>query len=349
MSASSSFSSLAPSSDPVIVLALTPQVRELFLPGIALAQWGANCHWLDVSKVAPPDWPEALRESAAEILITGWQTPALPRDYLQSERLPLRYVCHLGGSVRGLVPRELLERGVLVTNWGETISYTIAEHAVLLILGALRNVSAWRSYLEASPAERGFAKVKMATRSLRGKRVRLHGFGSIVRQLVPMLQSFQVDLAAYSAGVPVPWIESHGVAARTSLADLAADAEVFVECEALTPESRQSVDETVLSRLPSQAVFINVGRGAVVDEAALIRLAREKEWRVGVDVSQAEPVGPGHPLLTLEEGLISPHIAGPTMDAMPLCGDHALANVARFRRGESVESQVTLAIYDRST
>lgn len=76
------------------------------------------------------------------VLVTGWGTPKLPDSHAALDALSLRHVCRLAGGVKPLVPRRLIERGVLVSNWGESISYTIAEHAVLLVLGLLRNLPA---------------------------------------------------------------------------------------------------------------------------------------------------------------------------------------------------------------
>src|ERR1051326_7019539 len=69
----------------------------------------------------PAEWQRLWTGSPAEILVSAWQTPPL-NGPLKPERLkPLRYVCYLAGSVRRLVPRELLANGVIVTNWGNSI------------------------------------------------------------------------------------------------------------------------------------------------------------------------------------------------------------------------------------
>jgi hypothetical protein len=74
----------------------------------------------------------------AEILLTGWGTPLLPTDLAQ--RGKLKYICHVTGGVRGMIPRELFEQGVLVTNWGSAISRTVAEASLMMILACLRRV-----------------------------------------------------------------------------------------------------------------------------------------------------------------------------------------------------------------
>jgi phosphoglycerate dehydrogenase-like enzyme len=101
--------------------------------------------------------------------------------------------------------------------------------------------------------------------------------------------------------------------------------------------------------LPADAVFVNVGRGAVVDEAALIKIALEGNLRVGLDVYQKEPVLPGYPLLNAPNVLLSPHIAGLTEDGFPILCDFAIKNLQRYIKGDEIEGLVSLEIYDRST
>ncbi len=124
---------------------------------------------------------------------------------------------------------------------------------------------------------------------------------------------------------------------------------MLIECESLTPHSRGSVTADVLACLPYDAVFVNVGRGMVADETALVRLAAEKRLRVGLDVFHQEPLPPDSPLAKIPGLLLSPHIAGPTWDAFPRCGDHALGNLRRYLNREPLTDEITVEIYDRAT
>lgn len=283
------------------------------------------------------------------MLVTGWGTPALPDRFVELDDLPLRYVCHLAGSVRAVTPPRLIERGVLVSNWGAAISHTVAEHAVLLILGALRNLPGWQAHLRRPPPERFTYGSELRTLSLRGRRVGLHGFGAIARELAVMLRGFGVRIAAFSEGVPASLFAEHGVEMRTDLQSLFATSDVLVECEALNARTRGSVTASLLRSLPANAVFVNVARGAIVDETALFALAAQGHLRIAADVFQQEPLPSDSPLLDVPNALLSPHIAGPTSDTYRLCGDFALANVERFLAGQAVEGAVDMESYLRST
>ena len=122
-----------------------------------------------------------------------------------------------------------------------------------------------------------------------------------------------------------------------------------MECEALPPQSTGTVTEKHFRLMPEDAIFVNVGRGAVVDEKALTRVAAEGRIRVALDVFEIEPLPGDSPLLNIEGVIVSPHIAGPAGDCFQACGDYALNNVARYLKGQSLNGLVTLEIYDRST
>ena len=276
------------------------------------------------------------------------ETPRVPEALVQSGKLPLRYVCHLTGTVRERISRELIQNGLLVSNWGSAISHTIAEHALLLVLGSLRGMPLWRAHMEAPT---GSAKAAIPTRSLQGKRIGIHGFGAIARHLIALLKPFGVSIASYSAGVPAELYKEQGVSCCESLEELVKDIDIMVECEAWTPQTEGSVNAHILGLLPPGAVFVNVGRGAVVDEVALAKLAAEGKIIVALDVYQKEPLALDSPFFDLPNALLSPHIAGPTQDGLPLCGDHALSNLRHYLAGqpEQIKGRVTLEIYDRTT
>jgi len=141
------------------------------------------------------DWAALLARHRPRVLLSCWSTPPLPADLPVGGTDGLGAVCHFGGTARRLVPRSLLERGLRVTNWGDTINATVAECGLLMILGALRKVT--QSALDLH-VHRGWKASDHYLRSLFGRRVGLHGFGSISRHLVELLRPFGVTIATYS-------------------------------------------------------------------------------------------------------------------------------------------------------
>lgn len=331
-----------------IVAALTGRERALFLEhALARSTFGHPIQFATEDELSPAGWARQLEAWRPEILITGWNTPPLPESWLTRAGCPLRYVCHIVGSVRHLVPRVFIERGGLITNWGERISGQVAEHGLLLALAALRNQAAWAPFIARPVAERQITDLR--TRTLFGLRVGLHGFGSIARSLLPLLRPFGVSFTAYSAGVPEEIFAQHGVRPASSLEKLFAESDVLFECESLTDATRGSVSASVLAALPDDAVFVNIGRGGLVDDAALVREGLTGRLRLALDVVSVEPLTPDSPYCTVPGIVLAPHIGGPTLDRYADCGAHALANVARLLAGGTPTGLITLATYDRAT
>ena len=285
-----------------------------------------------------------LAERGAEVLLSGWSTPPLAADLPIGAEDQLKYVCHLAGSVRNLIPRELIERGLEVTNWGSSASRTVAECGLLLMLSALRRSSYWAVAMHRD----GLWKDRdtVVTGSLFERAVGLHGFGLIARELVKLLQPFQVRIATYAPGVSDAILAKSGVVRARTLEELFSTNDVIVELAPLTPLTFHSVDEMILRAIRPGSVFVNIGRGAVVDEAALVRVAAEGAIQVALDVFEQEPLPLTSPLRGMPNVTLLPHIAGPTKERRRDCGALACRNLERYVNNEPLEARVTLDIYD---
>lgn len=142
-------------------------------------------------------------------------------------------------------------------------------------------------------------------------------------------------------------MRQHGVRPCKSLEELFANSEVLVECEALTAHTAGIVNEAVLKLMPKGGIFVNVARGAIVDQAALDRCAREGKIRVASDVFREEPLPKDSPLRDNPNVIIS----------ILLTHDRLLSTVRRFcvekhfplsgRR--AARRPHNLEIFDRST
>lgn len=331
-----------------ILAALTRRDRSLFLDkAMPNFEQSAHIDYLDESDLAPGNWEKALADRKPEILITGWNTPPLPESWISSENCALTYVCHITGSVRQLVPRSFIERGGIVTNWGERISAQVAEHGLLLALAALRNQASWEKFIGRPIDGRHISDLQ--TRSLFGLRVGLHGFGSVARALLPLLAPFGVTITAYSAGVPEEVFAQHRVTTANTLIELFEQSDVLFECESLTPATAGSVSAQVLAALPTHSVFVNIGRGGLVNDEALAMEGHARRLRLALDVVSAEPLTPSSILAQVPNIVLSPHIGGPTFDRYFECGIYALSNVERALKGETPVGAISLAMFDRAT
>lgn len=328
-----------------LLCAVTPCLRQEFFPSDLATELTAAGYVIreqDPAALSPEVFLRELALINPDVLLTAWGTPALP------ERLPsrLRYVCHLCGSVRDLVTRRHLEAGLLVTNWGGSISRTVAECALFHILACLRRTTAWTIAMHFHGA---WVEPDSRTDSLFERRVGIHGFGRVAQELVRLLRPFSPAVQIFAPDIDEGIARKHGVGIATSLDALFDNNDVVVELAPLLPATRGIVGETQLRRLRPGAVFVNVGRGAVVDEAALIAVASEGRIQVGLDVFATEPLPADSRLRGLPNVSLTPHIAGPTNDRRQDAGAHALANLRAFAAGRPLQAIVTPGVYDLST
>ena len=290
-----------------------------------------------------------LRECKPDVLVCAWAFPTLAEDLDIGGADGLKYVAYLAGSVRKLVPRSLIERGLAVTNWGNSISRTVAECGLLLTLMTMRRASHWALAMHRDGGWKD--GLRTVTQSLFGRSIGIHGFGHIAQQMVPLLQPFGGRISAYSPSVPDEIFAAHGVERCTSLEKLFADNDVIIELAAYSPKNHHIVTEKLLRSIKPGGAFVNIGRGAVVDEEALVRVARDRadDLQIALDVYETEPLPKDSALRGLPNVALLPHIAGPTKDRRRDSTELAIANLERFARGEPMTDLITPEIYDRAT
>jgi phosphoglycerate dehydrogenase-like enzyme/Na+/proline symporter len=331
-----------------ILVALTPAECADFLPAdldnkLRALDATTLVHWNPAGH-APSEFHAKLRETSPEILLACWKTPALPPP----GQLPpaLRYVCYLCGSVKTLVTRAHLEYGLIVTNWGGSISRVVAECALHHVLSALRNATHWTLAMH---CEGAWKNHETQTSSLFGRTIGIHGFGLVSKELIQLLRAFGVRITVCAPDLTPPVATAWQVARAATIDELFSSNEIIVELAPLTPETRGMIREKHLRLIRPGGAFINLGRGAVVDEAALIRVAKEGKINFGLDVFATEPLPPDHPLRGLRNVTLTPHLGGPTTDRRRDAGAFALANLRAYAEGRPPKAQVTPEIFDASS
>lgn len=333
------------SSSITALAALTAEELRDFLPAPLLeearALTASLTHWDTAGRTAA-EFEAVLIAADPEVLLACWKTPPLPAV------LPprLRYVCYLCGSVRRLVTREQIERGLVVTNWGGSISRVVAEWALFHILACLRRAPHWTIAMH---TEGAWKNGGTETASLFGRHIGLHGYGQIARELVQLLRPFHVTITCFAPDLSPEVEAAHGIRRAATLEALFAENDIIVELAPLNESTVGIVQEKHLRLIRPGGVFVNVGRGAVVDETALLRVAQEGKIMVGLDVYGVEPLPVDSPFRGLRNVSLTPHIAGPTTDRRCDAGAFAVENLAAYAEGRPLRAVITPALYDTST
>jgi phosphoglycerate dehydrogenase-like enzyme len=288
------------------------------------------------------DFARELAATDPEVILACWATPPLPTEVPPR----LRYVCYLAGSVRRLVTRAQLERGLLVTNWGNSISRIVAECALFHTISCLRQATRFSLLLH---RDGGWRDDWEKACSLFQRRVGLHGFGPVARALLALLAPFNCNMSVFAPDVDDMVASQYGVRRAGSLEALFAGNDIIIELAPLIPATVGIVTERHLRLIHPGGVFVNVGRAAVVDEEALLRIAREGQISVGLDVFTREPLPADSGFRGLPNVSLSPHIAGPTLDRYADASAFALQNLRAYIVGERPRAVITPEIYDCST
>jgi glyoxylate reductase len=243
----------------------------------------------------------------------------------------LRVVANFGVGYDSVDLEEATRRGIVVSNTPDVLTEATAELTMALLLSLLRRVTEG-DRLVRRRAEWALSPTFMLGEGLAGKTLGIVGLGRIGREVARLAEAF---------GMRVVHTRGSGHYEELPLDRLLAEADVVSLHVPLTPETRHLIGERELELMRPSSVLVNVSRGPVVDEAALVEaLARGHIAGAALDVYEHEPdVGAG--LLELENVVLSPHLGSSTHAAREamgmLCAD---ALEAVLLRGQLPENAV---------
>lgn len=197
--------------------------------------------------------------------------------------------------------------GSAVTITPDGAQRPVATAALGMLLGSLLNLSIKDRLTRES---RWDERTDWMGRGLTGTTVGLVGFGSTATDFATLLAPFRVTVIAYDPYAPAERAEALG-AELVDLPTLAERADAVVIMAVLTPETHHLIDDDFLRRMKPTATLVNVARGPIVDEQALIRALGAGEIRAAaLDVFEQEPTDPSNPLLFMDNVLLTPHSVG---------------------------------------
>ena len=263
----------------------------------------------------------------------------LPPDLLQ--RAPhLRWVQLMSAGVDNHVTPQMLRSHVLFTSGRGIAGYAIAEFVVCWMLMLVKRMP----LIMERQRQRVWDRRDVVTSELRDKTLGVVGLGSIGGELARLARAFHMRVLGVRRSATTRQEATDGVDVLYPPAELpeVLRASDFVAlCIPLTPETQGLIGEAELRQMRPSAYLINVGRGGLVDEAALARALREG-WLAGacLDVVGQEPLPPQSELWTLPNLLISPHTSGNIDRYMDYAMDLFQENLGRYLRGEPLRNVV---------
>ena len=244
----------------------------------------------------------------------------------------LRLIQKIGVGLNTIDLDAARARGIAVCNLPGTNSRAVAEHALLLMLAALRRLPVFDAAVRAGTGWSMDPAIQDGIGELGRRTVGLVGFGEIPRALAPVLAALGCRIL-YTARHE----RADAGATFMPLDDLLAEADVVSLHIPLTAETTNLIDSARLARMKPGAVLVNTARGGLVDQVALTEALRSGHLRAaGLDVFVDEPADPSDPLFALSNVVVTPHSAWITDGTFHRSFALAAENVRRLAAGEDL-------------
>jgi phosphoglycerate dehydrogenase-like enzyme len=271
------------------------------------------------------------RIGEADVLVISglWQNSLLDR----ADRLC--FIQSIGAGTDQFPRDELAKRGIRLASARGVNARAVAEHAMALILALSRRLPeardnqakrVWRGMI-GDPAER--------EDELGGKTLLVVGLGDIGGRLARLAKAFDMRVIGLRRDVGAGPGAADAVHRMDALKPLLAEADFVALSCPLTKETENLIDAQAFARMKPSAHLINVARGRVVDEAALVAaLGAHRIAGAGIDVTTEEPLAPSSPLWGMAQVLITPHTAGETRRYEDNVIEILRDNLGRIWRGE---------------
>ena len=281
-------------------------------------------HLTDFSRFARES-AELMKDAAAFITISNF-----PCDRALMEKGPrlLGIVSPFIGT-EGIDEAAATELGIIVANGQVPENFlSMSESTVMLILASTYSLDWWQHQLHDNLPH----PPKVPGRMLRGRTIGMIGFGQIARGIAARLSGWEVRLQTY---MPRMRTALPPEVARVSLEDLLRTSDVVCVLAPLNAETMGMLNLERLRLMKPDAILVNTARGGIVDEAALVQVARERPgFKIAIDTFAEEPLPANSPLRSITNAILTPHAIGHTQESIDALPPTAIENVCRILAGE---------------
>lgn len=317
-----------------------------FFTDADLARFAEVATILDPEPIGSWDDPRADALLAeADVILGHWGCPAITPDVLA--RAPkVGLFAYAAGTLKDLVCDELFERGVRVTSGARANAEPVAEFTLAAILFAGKDVL-WRRDSLRDREIRGHRQAGDVELGNWDKTIGIVGASLVGRRVLELLRPFpQLRPVLYDPFVTADEAAAIG-ATKVELDELLAAADVVSVHAPDLPTTRGMIGADQLARMRTGATFINTARGGLVDHDALVAEAVSGRLYLVLDVTEPEPLPREHPLRTLPNVFLTPHLAGSQGTELARMAIDAADEIDRWRTGQPALNEVTRDQLDR--
>jgi phosphoglycerate dehydrogenase-like enzyme len=249
----------------------------------------------------------------------------------------IRWVQTLGAGVDGLLFDDFVTSAIVLTSEKGYVGPHLAEQAFALLLAITRGVA--RSVREATWDNRW--SIRGECWELTDRTLGIVGLGGTGREVARRAAAFGMKVLAIDPEPVARTAEVAEVWRMDRFPDLLRESDAVVICAPLTDETRGMFNLDAFRQMKRTGILINVTRGEIVDDASLIQALREQLIAAaGLDVTPIEPLPPGHPLWSMDNVVITPHVAGASPRRLDRAVDLFCRNLVAMRQGAPLESVI---------
>jgi phosphoglycerate dehydrogenase-like enzyme len=261
--------------------------------------------------------------AGSDVVLTSWGTPHLDAAIWTGGDGP-SVVAHAAGSVKKLVEPAVFDHGVAVFSAVERIAWSVGEYCLAAMLTMARRLPRFDDAVRLGSWKPGHLRGN----EIAGRPIGILGASATARALITLLKPFGCDIVVYD-----PYLDADRAAA---LGVRTASLEEALRCPVVSihvpdvPETRGLVSRKLIELLPDGAIVVNSSRGAAVDQEALLEHVVAGRVCAALDVFNTEPPRLAPDVLAAPNLLLTPHIAGDTVEGHLALAGHVMADVLRF-------------------
>ncbi len=224
----------------------------------------------------------------------------------------LRLVGSTYGGVRQNIDADAaLELGLTLIHTGASRPRPMAEYTLGLVLSSLLQIHNYHHYMRSGEAWPRFKYPR--TRILSGRKVGIIGYGRIGKGIADLFKCFTDDIAICSRHLNDADAQAAGLR-KMELNELCASCEIIILAGGYTPETAKMIGAAQFAAMPDNALFVNIARGGMVDQAAMIEAVEKRNIYLALDVFDPEPLEADSPLRNNDRILLTPHRANNSIE-----------------------------------
>jgi lactate dehydrogenase-like 2-hydroxyacid dehydrogenase len=272
---------------------------------------------------------------AVQAICTGTFTGVKTTDAMMAACPNLRIISNFGVGYDSIDVPAAARRGVIIANTPDVLTEEVADTAMGVLLNTVRELSRAERWLrDGRWAKHGDYRLTPA--SLRDRSVGIVGLGRIGKAIARRLEAFGLPISYFGRN------QQPGESYRyyADLVALARDVDTLIVVTPGGPDTQSLIDAAVLAALGPRGILINISRGSVVDEAALIEALRKRIiLAAGLDVFQTEP-NPNPAFLELDNATLLPHVGSASQHTRDAMGQLVVDNLIAFVEGKPPKTPV---------